>query len=216
LLEINPDGTFSMWRSVGNATQPPAPIGRFAGQLEPQIQAELQQAAAKAVEAGNFKLTPPPGAATETITLDQVQARLGANDEPEGAWAGLIEQLRRLLGDLTASPQAAISLELLDGGRAARLTHHGPDALQLDLSGLTVRAVLWEGYNKAGDWRANELPAGATDNITAGPGWSFDLPLAHGFNIAPSQEVVAYVTFAAFDGEQAIPVALETMRSSQN
>jgi hypothetical protein len=128
----------------------------------------------------------------------------------------LIEQLRHLLGDLTASPQAAIGLELLDGGRAARLVHQGSDNLRLNLSGLTVRAVLWEGYNKAGDWRASDLPAGATDQINAGPGWSFDLPFDHGFDIAAGQEVVAYVTFAAFDGEQAIPVALETMRSSQN
>jgi hypothetical protein len=214
ILELNADGKFSMWRSVGSATHPPTPIGRFAGQLDGQDQTQVQQAAAKAAKAGNLKLTPPPGAATETIAVGEAQARLGANDKAEGDWSGLIEQLRRLLGDLTASPQAAIGLEVREGGQAARLVHRGSAELQLDLSGLTVRAVLWEGYNKNGDWRAKELPAGAASKVKAGPGWSFDLPFNHGFKIAAGQEAVAYVTFAAFDGERAIPVALNSPRSS--
>lgn len=214
ILEINSEGTFSMWRSVGSATHPPTPIGRFAGQLYDQGQIQLQEAAAKAAKAGNLKLKPLPGAATETITVDEAQARLGANDKPEGAWTDVIEQLRRLLGNLTAFPQAAVKLEVQERGRTARLVQQGPDELQLDLSGLTVRAVLWEGYNKAGDWRAKELPAGAASKVKAGPGWSFDLPFDHGFKIETGQEVVAYVTFAAFDGDRSIPVALNSPRGS--
>lgn len=214
ILEIDTEGAFTMWRSVGSATHPPTPIGRFAGQLDAQEQKKIQQAAAKAAKAGDLKLKPPPGAATDSITVGEAQARLGANDKAEGDWAGLIEGLRRLLGELTASPEAAIALKVEKRGQAARLVHQGSAEIQLDLSGLTVRAVLWEGHNKNGDWRAKELPAGADSKVKAGPGWSFDLPFDHGFKVTSGQEVVAYVTFAAFEGERAIPVGLSTPRDN--
>ncbi len=36
LLTIDDDGSFTLWRSVGWATYPPTPVGRFSGRLDGQ------------------------------------------------------------------------------------------------------------------------------------------------------------------------------------
>lgn len=211
-LEIDENGNFTLWRSVGWATTPPTPVGHFAGQLPAAEHDALCQQATVAAADGNFKATPKPDAAIETIKVDDAQARMGNHEKPAGPWGDLADHLRQLLVDLTERPKAALSLELDKGGKTARLVHLGSDSLRLDLSDLTVRAVLWEGQRKAGDWSAPaDKNKGKDTNASAG--WSLDLPFAHGFDLGGNKEVVAYVTLTLYKGNQRIPVSLLTARN---
>ncbi len=236
-LEISPDGTFAMWRSIGSASHPPSPIGRFAGALDPALVAQLRREVAAAAQAGDLNVTPPPDAAIETIEVGDVRARLGIHEEPAGPWGALTQRLRQLLRDLADYPQAAIALEVILGGQGARLVHRGEEPFHIDLRFLTTRAVLWHGFSVEGDWRPSEglgsaggdlmadlawspdlpvdygLDVAEGEELVAGPGWSLDLPFDHGFDITQECEVVAYVTFEVHDGEEPITVSLQSPRA---
>ncbi|HXT37232.1 MAG TPA: hypothetical protein VN837_16785 [Chloroflexota bacterium] len=201
------DARFTMWRSVGAATYPATAIGHFAGTLPPDVREALGQEAAGAAGAGNLTLTPKPDGALETITVDSVRASLGANDDPAGPWQPLITHLRQLLGDLTAQPRAAIAAHVEPDGTSARLVHLGTEPLRLDLTSLSVRAVLWQDYTTRGDWRAPN--AGRPGETTAAPGWSLGLPFDHGFTIPEGTGVRVYVTFGAFNDAVLVPVSVE-------
>lgn len=216
ILEISEDGSFTLWRSVGWATHPPTPVGRFAGHLEPETHQAVRVAAVAAVAAGDLRLLPKPDAAIETVLVDSVRARMGTHEEPPGAWGTLMTHLRQLLGELTNQPQAALGLEVVDGGRSARLIHLGSQPLRLDFNDLTVRAVLWEGYRKVGDWWAARgwRPSGSAD-VTATAGWSLALPFEHNFVVTEGREVVAFVTLTIYDGERRIPISLTIPRQAR-
>ncbi len=206
-LEIDEHGAFTMWRSiVGNAPYPMDAVGRFSGQLDPKTLADLKNEVAAAKGQGDLKKAPPRDAATATIEIDGAQASLGGTDEGEGAWGKLIAHLRTLQFELLRHPQAAIALELTQGGKGARLVHQGKEPLKIDLKDLSVRAVLWEGYTKRGDWRATSKPSASSDSAV--PGWSLDLPFGHDFQIGSGQTVKAYVTFAVYDGTARVPVSI--------
>ena len=211
LLEINSDGTFSMWRSVGWATYPPSPIGQFGGQLDSNKTVQLQPLVEAAAGSGNLEMMISPDSPIETIELTGVHATLGIHDDAPGPWGALIEQVRPMLGELTAFPQAAIGVEVLPGGQSARLIHLGQEPVQLGLGNLTVRAVLWEGYTKKDDWWASKGNIIPTE-MTARPGWQLDLPFDHGFKVTKGLEVIAYINFELFQEEQPIPVSLESRR----
>lgn len=206
-LQIADDADFTMWRSVGAATYPATAIGRFAGRLTSDVHEALAKECAGAAGAGNLTLTPKPDGALETITVDSVRASLGANDDPTGPWEPLVTHLRQLLGDLTAQPRAAIAAHIEPDGASARLVHLGTEQLRLDLTALTVRAVLWRNYTTLGDWRAPN--AGRPGETTAAPGWSLDLPFDHGFTIPEGTSVRVYVTFGAFNDAVLVPVSVE-------
>ena len=213
VLDIASDGSFTMWRSNGSASYPPSPVGRFSGKLSVEDAGQLETLATAAAAAGDLDVTPPPDAAIERIELEGATARVGHHEEPEGPWGPLAALLRRLLGDLTAQPLAAIALEVAPGAAAARLVHRGTMPLELNLENLEVRAVLWQGYRTQGDWRA---PAGRAfaGRVTAGPGLAFDLPFDHGFEVGEGREVVAYATLVALDSGQPVPVSLTSPRSA--
>jgi hypothetical protein len=206
-LRIDDEAGFTMWRSVGAATYPATAIGRFAGTLTSEAREALTQEGAAAVAVGNLSLTPKPDGALETIVVAGVQASLGANDDPTGPWLPLVSRVRQLLGDLTAQPRAAIAVEVGQDGTSAQLVHLGTEPLRLDLSALTVRAVLWQNYATRGDWRAPN--PGLFGELNAEPGWSLNLPFDHGFTVADGASVRAYVTFSAFNGEVSVPVSVE-------
>ena len=212
MLEINRTGAYSLWRSIGAATFPPSPIGRFVGKLPPEELQGLLLEVQNCKQVGNLSINPPPDAAIETVHLPGVQAALYIHAEPTGAWGLLMGRIRAYLASLPESPLAAISLEVFPGGQAARLTHLGPDPLEVDFTNLSVRAVLWDGYRKAGDWFAPKMRFDFPKRITAIKDWSLDLPFDHGFSVDEGQVVVAYVTFTIFDGAQPIPVSLESLR----
>jgi hypothetical protein len=209
-LFIDAGGTFSMWRSVSMASNPLSPIGRFAGQLDAQMHARLQAAAAAAAAAGDLRITPVPDAAIETFQVGGVRATMGAHDTPQGPWLDLVKPLRQLLGKLAAFPVAAIALEVSPNGRSARLVHRGAETLRIDLGDLGVRAVLWRDFVPEANWRASGEQIGDRGSVRATPGWSLELPFDHGFECAPGDKVVAYVTFAAFEGDAAVLVSLQT------
>jgi hypothetical protein len=214
ILEIEPNGAYMMWRSVGSSSYPPVPIGRFSGELSADQLSELQAKVDAVKPIGKLEVTPPPGAAIEKIEGNKdLRLTCGAHDEPEGPWGELIEYVRELLDQLTESPQAVIALTVQQEGQKAQLTHRGSSPLRVDLSDLTVRAVLWEGYNNKGDWHWDKTGRELPSETTVNQGWSFDLPFGHGFEVASGQEVVAYVTFTAFDDKKPVPVMLESPRS---
>ena len=211
-LDIQDDGIFTMWRSVGWATNPATPVGRFAGRLSEGELTTLQREASSAAQAGDIQIMITPDAPVEAIQVGGAKAVLGANDQPGGAWGPLVEHLRRLLAELTASPRAAVSVQVSDDGKKARLVHLGDEPLRLDLSTLSVRAVLWEDYDRLGDWSAPPRAAGDghLSDVRAGPGWSVDLPFSHGFEVRPGSAVVAYVNFVAYDGHEPVAVSLQS------
>lgn len=208
ILTIEEDGSFTMWRSVGSAVQPPSPVGRFAGQLDaPTLESLKASVKAVALE-GDLAIKPKPSSAVVNIETDRVKARMGIHDEPVGSWAELAESLKGLLGKLTNSPVAAITLDVDEGGRYARLIHLGQQPLLLDLSQLEVRAVLWEGHMKVGDWSTSSGDSGGNGQISAELNWEMNLPFDHHFDLAGEQTVVAYVTFSISHEDRFIPVKL--------
>jgi len=212
LLTIDNKGHFRLWRSVSSAKWPPTAVGLFGGQLEDSELTKLQEMVQAAERLGDLEIIPPPGSAIERVTIGSgIHARLGIHNKPDGPWGSLLERLRQLLADLTAYPQAALKVTVTPDGRAAHLTHLGDQPLPLDLSNLTIRAVLWQEYQNLGDWRYSG-PATWDNEIVAEPGWSLELPFAHGFKVQPATEVVAYVTTTIFDKQQPIPVGLESPR----
>ena len=216
ILEIAENGDFTMWRSIGWATYPPTPIGRFGGQLDAGQRRHVQSLATTASARGELSRRITPDSPVETIDAGATTARLGAYDEPDGPWGELIETLRQWLHDLTAAPRAAIAIEVEPDGRSAHLVHQGTESLQVDMSELTVRAVLWGAdHAKAGDWHAPAEARSGQGTVEAGSGWSFDLPFSHGFNVEEGQEVVAYVTFGLLDGQTSVLVAAQTPRRDE-
>jgi hypothetical protein len=200
LLEIRGDGDFTMWRSVSLA----APVGRFAGRLDPATQDALRRHLESAVRAGSIELTAEPDAAFEGIVVkdeaDQTtraSAGMGSSNQREGPWGDLVKELRRLLHDLTRFPRAAIALEMDERARDARLVQLGEEPLRLDLSGLTVRVSLWDHEDIiAGDWTEQGKRSGDRADVEARPGWSLDLPFDHDLRIKPGYHLAAYAILA--------------------
>ena len=210
ILTIEEDGTFTMWRSVGSAVHPPSPVGRFAGQLDPQTRESLINAVTAVSLEGDLEIIPKPGSAIVNIETDQVHARMGIHDEPNNSWADIAKLLQELLGKLTSSPVAAMKLAVSEGGKEARLIHLGQQPLILDLSALSVRAVLWEGHKKEDDWSTSGSMSGENDQISTGMNWEMDLPFDHQFDPTDEQSVVAYVTFSISHKGRVIPVKLNS------
>lgn len=202
VLSISDDGAFTMWRSVSHASALPAPIGRFAGQLDDPILATLRNAAAASRAAGSRAWPILPDSPVDTIEAGETTATLGIHEDGEGPWGSLAGVLRTLLHDLTDSPRAAIGLQV-DGG--ARLVHLGTEALPIDLSGLALRVVHWRGGASQDLWTADH-PGPA---LAAPPGWSLELPFDHGFAMIEGDRLSVQVTFAADDGSGSIPVSLQ-------
>ena len=191
-LEVGDDGSFTMWRSVRSPV-----VGRFAGML-PESDAARLRALAEAAAAAEV---PPgkqlPGAPTETVVVDGASLRTGSSNEPGGPWGELIGALRPLLRSLVSQPRAAIALEVAEGGASARLAHRGDTPVGVDLTGLSVRTVVWRpGWENGGEWAA-DAPGPV---VEAGPGWAHDLPFGHGLTIGNGDALHAFARFGLVDG----------------
>jgi len=204
VLEIDDNGAFRMWRSVSMASALPSPIGRFGGHLPDSRLRELTTAAGQAAADGSRTWVVRPDSPIDRIQADGATATLGIHDAGDGGWAALVALLRPLLQQLTESPVAAIALEV---GGGARLVHKGTTPLQLDLSKLTVRAVHWRDSGSEGQWTSEIASA---DDVSAGPGWSLELPFDHGFETREGDRVTVSVTFSVRDGERLIPVGMQS------
>jgi hypothetical protein len=203
VLRIDGD-RFEMWRSHGSTK-----VGSFAGPLPAGAGARLASEAAAAAGAGPLTGTPLPDGAVESVTVGGVSATVGEHDRPEGPWGVLVVDLRRLLAELTASPRAALALEVTPPAGSARLVHLGADPLRIDASMLRVRTVLWgPGSEKLGDWTSPPTDSGES---SIGPGWTLALPFGHGFSPGAGQVVHTYVTLSAFEGPAPIQVELSDL-----
>jgi len=200
-LAIRADGTFAIWRAVNEG-----PIGRFGGTL-----ADPDAAAVRAAVAAAGGAVVPPAAmvleaVSETVTIGRTSVTVGRHDVPDGAEGDLFVLLRRLLDDGTDRPLAAVALETDARGTFARLVQRGPEALDVDLSRVTLGArVFGPGYSSHGHW-STEVRAGARGPV--GPGWSLDLPFGHGLEVGADHVVQVRVEFVAYDGVLAVPVMI--------
>lgn len=213
-IEIDAQGRFSMWRSVGAASFPPSAIGRFSGKIGAEDFEVIQKRVAAADSVGSRSITPPPDASIVRIDTGKTQASFGLNEEPEGPWGDLDALFAELLYSLTEHPVAALMVEVSQHGNYAKLVHLGTEPLKLNLASLNIRAVLWQGYKKHGDWSVAAGNEGDLSEVIAEPGWSMELPFAHGFAEKEGMQVVAYVTLKVYDGDTVIPVSLETSRAT--
>ena len=203
-LQIDDDGSFTMWRSIAPA------IGRFAGSLEPSEFNRVKEEAAKVAAAGDFSKPPSRDGSVDSIDVDGAHASLGSNDYAEGDWGVLITHLRRLLDELIRMPRAAVGIELAPDGRSARLVHLGQKPIAVDLSRLSVRAVLWgRGYRKLGDWTSRSGQESGPSQVQASDFWSFDLPFEHGLTMAKDRVIHVYARFAVTENGQRADVSAQ-------
>jgi hypothetical protein len=203
-LQIDEDGSFTMWRSIAPA------IGRFDGKLEPSELNSVKSEVKKAAAAGDFSRPPSRDGSVDSIDIDGAHASLGSNDYAEGDWGALITHLRRLLDDLVRLPRAAVGIELAPDGRRARLVHLGQKPIAVDLSRLSVRAVLWgRGYRKLGDWTSATGQGSGPSQVEAGDSWSFPLPFEHGLSMAKDRVLHVYAKFAVTENGQRAEVSAQ-------
>jgi len=125
LLEIDPDGTFRMRRTVGPATRPATPVGRFGGMLPAASRKALADLAARLEDAPAERNPLPMDASVDELTVDGAGGTAAgpAGIAFSGAWGELAQVLRGMLVDLAAHPLAAIALASSDEG--LRLEHLG-------------------------------------------------------------------------------------------
>ncbi|HET9347442.1 MAG TPA: hypothetical protein VFO05_17240 [Candidatus Limnocylindrales bacterium] len=201
-LAIADDGSIDLRRTSGT----PA-VGRFDGRLGASERAHLGALAAAAAAAGSVDARMPPDSSLVTMSAGDAAARYGDGAPPAGPWAELGQALAGLLDTGLDEPIAAIELVIADGGRSARLVHRGTEAVAVDLSGLAVRAVLWQGYYElVGEWAAPVAP-GADARTTASPGWSVDVPFEHGLELRPARTLHASALFGlGVDDGPIVPV----------
>lgn len=204
MLDVSPDGSFRLWRSVVRDTSPPV-IGAFAGALEAAERQALELAVRACRSASAVDLAPPAGAAVEKVDVAGRRSTWAEDASPPEPWGTLAVRLRALVTSLTRHPVAAVALE--HDATTARLRHIGVEPLELDLSqGVTVRAIRWVDALPAGEWRA---PAEGPGSVSAAAGWSFELPFAH--EHGPAEVITAGVDgVLAFDGQFWLACSLES------
>jgi hypothetical protein len=200
MVEVADDGAIAGWRTVSTSG-----VGWFGGVLP-----DGELAAVRALVAAVEGVAPPsglpaPGAPTETLEIVEGSPVSVEHvvDADSGPWPRLVATARRLLERLTDFPRAAIGLSVPTAGHA-RLEHLGPEALQLDLAAVTVRATAWRGYYApAGDWSG---AIAGPERVEAGPGWRHDLELGWEHLEAPDITVHVTVTFGIVAGDRSVPV----------
>jgi hypothetical protein len=202
-LDVEDDGSWRVWRSVGQA------IGRFAGSPEVADSAGkriLELAAAAEGSDPPSKGKFPPDATIERIHVGDRSATVPYRHTPDGPWGELVAASRRLLDEAIAHPRAAIRLVVVGPDRV-RLEHRGQEPLPIELGSAQVEATVWHdgAFVGAGMGR---IDAGHVD---AGPGWSLDVPL-EGIDPSAGGEAVIFVSFVADDGGVYIPVTLSAGR----
>jgi hypothetical protein len=204
ILDVEDDGSWTVWRSVGLA------IGRFAGSGEAASGAGKRiialAAAAEADEPpadGNF----PPDATVDSIDLGGRSVSVPYRETVGGSWGELLAACRGLLDEALEHPRAAIGL-VVAGPDRVRLEHRGEEPLPIELGSAQVEATVWADgvFVAAGTGR---IKSGRLD---AGPGWSLDVQL-EGIDPSAKGEAVTFVSFVADDGGVYIPVVLSAGRA---
>ncbi len=203
-LDVDPDGSWRVWRSVGQA------IGRFGGSGDA---AAAGQRIVMLAEAATDTDPPGPGDASADTTWDTIEVgstslRLPYRAAPDGPWGELLAACRGLLDDAIASPKAAIGMTLMAPDRV-RLEHRGDEPLPIELGAASVEATAW---TADGAFIASGSGRVAADHVDAGPGWAIDVDL-DGIDASAGGQPVVFVSFVANDGGVFIPVVLSAGRA---
>jgi len=161
--------------------------GRFARQLTPAEQAELERVVAAAA---NVAEPPVPGI-DQPLRPDGVTERLSADGlpdvvltppaEPPAGYGDLVRLLRSLREDLGESAVAALELDVAGPPLRARLRHVGSEPLAVRLETLTLQATLFGPDSALVDSATVRVDPPDTGG-EVGPGWS--LPLTDDLAIA--------------------------------
>jgi len=166
-VEIGDDFTAVGWQTDGDR------IGRFRRALTADERRAMERALQAARRAGP---TPPakgprrPGAGTERIIADGVDLIVGP-DVPAAA-ADLVDRLRDLQADLTASPVGAIALEVTTGPPLqARLRHVGAEPMDVQMASLTVSVAVFGPDSELVDTLDRTVDASEVGDRVA-PGWA--------------------------------------------
>lgn len=201
LLEIDADGTFTMWRSYGGGR-----AGRFAGTVtDPERVSGLVAAVTGATppEAAEAELD----ASVEVLRAGDTTIEVDADRRVDGPWGDALTFCREQMRTLTSEPVAAIEGELRPDG-VMRLSHVGTEALPLELAHLNVHVVSWlDGLERASS-RTKPEGLGPVD---AGPGWTLDVDVDP--DVLNDGKIVATATFVAVDDGIFVPVVV-TARSA--
>jgi len=196
VLTVAGDGTFRLWRTIARASNPPTPVGRFSGRIPDRRWTDLRQAIDACRRADPVELSLPADAAQEKVVLGKRISSWADDAVPPAPFDELVGPVRALIGELTASPEAAITADLEDN-KTATVRHLGSAELELNLATARVRAVRWENAAAADDWQAD---VAGPRSVFAGPGWAYQMPFEHPFG--PDAAVTVQVDdLLAFDGE---------------
>jgi hypothetical protein len=196
VLTVAADGSYRLWRTIARASQPPSPVGRFAGRLPGDRWEQLHRVIDSCGKAEPIELSLPADAAREQVVLASGVSTWADGKIPPAPFDDLAAEARGLLGELTDSPEAALELRV-DSNLAVALAQLGSAELDLDLSGASIRAVRWDNDAAAEQWSA--LIDGPR-SVTAVAGWIYELPFDHPFG--KEATVSAHVDdLLAFDGE---------------
>lgn len=205
MLDVDDDGSWRAWRSVGLA------IGRFAGSgdaaggagrriLELAAEAEASEPPRDGGDA--------PDATVDSIDLGDRSVWVPYRKTPDGPWGKLFQATRDLLDEAVSHPLAAIGMELA-GPNRVRLEHRGTEPLSLEFGAAGVEATLW---TPDGIFVASGTGKVDAGHVDAGPGWSIEVPL-DGIDPAAKGEPVVFVSFVADDAGVYIPVVLSAGRA---
>ncbi len=207
LLEIDPDGTFRMRRTVGPATRPATAVGRFGGVLPAAHRKVLVDLAARLEGAPAERHPLPMDASIDELTIDGAGGTAvgPAGITFGGAWGELAGVLRGMLVDLAADPVAAIALVSHDGGLL--LEHQGSEELDLVATELVVS--LGSMAPPARVPGAAITPGSSGSTFRAGPGWAVRLPVALPASAVPAIRVEGLLVG---DGTLWRPAVLELER----
>ncbi len=205
MLDVDDDGSWRVWRSVGPA------IGRFAGTGDAAAGAgrEIVELAAAAEGAE----TPRGGDSSPDATVDSIDlggrsVSVPYRQTPDGPWGDLFEACRGLLDEAVSHPVAAIGMELAGADRV-RLKHRGEEPLPVEFGSAQVEATLWTPDGAFVASGTGRIDAGHVD---AGSGWSLEVPL-EGIEPSAKGEPVVFVSFVADDGGVYVPVVLSAGRA---
>lgn len=194
-LEIEDDGRFRMWRTVGSAR-----VGRFAGRIPASDGAALALDAGAAAAAGGRDITPPRDAALETITVGDVISTMGHHELPPPPWGPLVKRLRDLLDGLTDQPEAAVALEVNPDATVVRLRHLGQQALALDVVDPSIDITIFEPNGAQGDrWSGPDATWVRPGRLALSGGRTLDIPVSHGLPLEAGRRAQVWVEVDAFD-----------------
>ena len=205
-LALGADGTFTARRTVGGRA-----IGSFEGQLRAATVRRLTSAVDALSGPASVTIPTPRHGATELIKVAGHSLQLCATERPPAEWRALVQPLRKAFEtEVIEHPRAAV--QLAADAETAALGQAGATPIDVDLGTLRIR-VVHRGADDGIRGRWSGRPDALVDNgetmvaverwITAGKGWSADLPFDHGFDLAPKEWLQVWVDLSIrADGER--------------